>query len=463
MAFETWTLEQIRSFVLARKALEDPLLDTSENGDAWVDANAVAHVAVAMQASILESQAQMFPGTATGSFLDEHLRMWCEDGRRVATAWEGTIRFESLSGTPTIQTGTVVLHADGTEYETTADVTALSWSGSYATATATANTLGTIGNKEVSTVLTVSSPPADVSPTCWLWTTTTEGTDAESDEDGQARCLATTRYRPGGGNWADYLLWAMDIDGVESAFVYPAWDDEDITPVRGTVTVIPRGPEGKRVVAAATRASVQTHLDEVAPVGVTVTVEHPATSDVTVTVYVRPKTGFEPDWTGSIGVTSCVSPFTHVDLDASPVGTVAAGDRVVCFVGVGLEAEERVVSALGANYVEVTEPFSTTIAGTTTMYPGGPLWAPVKAAIEDVFDDLGTSTSNDVTRPRFPRVESELPSTVFTSRIVAAICAVEGVNSCRLMAPAADTTNKKTPGDPIVLKTLDPNLSILWE
>jgi uncharacterized phage protein gp47/JayE len=463
MAFETWTLEQIRSFVLARKALEDPLLDTSENGDAWVDANAVAHVAVAMQASILESQAQMFPGTATGSFLDEHLRMWCEDGRRVATAWEGTIRFESLAGTPVIPTGTVVRHADGTEYETTTDVLALSWSGSYATAAAIANTLGTVGNKEVATVLTVSSPPADVSPTCWLWTTTTSGADGESDEEGQARCLATTRYRPGGGNWADYLLWAMDIDGVESAFIYPAWDDEDITPERGTVTVIPRGPEGTRIVSAATRAAVQAHLGTVAPSGMKVTVENPSTSDQAVTVYVRPATGFEPDWTGSIGVTSCASPYTHVDLDASPVGTVAIGDRVVCFVGVGLEAEERVVSDVGANYVEVTEPFSGTIAGTTTMFPGGPLWAPVKAAIEEVFDDLGTSASDDAPRPRFPRVESEHPSTVFTSLIVAGVCGVEGVNSCRLTVPAADVTNEETPGDPIVLTTLDPNLSILWE
>lgn len=50
---------------------------------------------------------------------------------------------------------------------------------------------------------------------------TAGGTDAETDTDLLARLLELLRRPPAGGNKYDYKNWALSIDGVTSAYVYP--------------------------------------------------------------------------------------------------------------------------------------------------------------------------------------------------------------------------------------------------
>jgi hypothetical protein len=354
-------------------------------------------------------------------------------------------------------------------YQTTAAITAGAWSAgeaiTFAEGLVNADGVypGTTANKTTLTNCTVSSPPAGVSPTCAILTTTTAATDDETDTQLRARLLTAMRYRPGGGNPADYVAWAMEVEGCTGAFAYGRWDDVPASHIWGTVTVIPWTEDGPG--DASLVADVQAYLDTMAPVGHDVTVETCINSDEVVTVYVRPMAGYEPDWPlgSAIGVTSCSTPFTRVYLDTSPVGIVEIGDRVVCKVGVGLTAEQRTVTAVNAAHVEVSAPFSGTIAGTTTMYPGGPLWQPVFDAIEGVLDGIGPSDSNTTTVPRFPPSSDTLNSTLCLSDLYAAIDGVEGVRSSRITAPAADVTNIVAPAAAITYTALDPNVSILWE
>ena len=454
MPLITRTLTELRDLILARKAVEEPALDTSDAGDAHLDANAVAHLALSFQADLVELSKAMHPTTATGTDLDEHARVWLPgDGRRRATKWVGTARFTATSGTPTVPANTVFVHADGTRYWTTADITAGMWVANAATTTAEGLVgdlglyPGAVANKANPTSCTVSSPPGGVSATCTLLATTTAALDAEDDEHLRARILVTTQYRPGGGNPADYVAWCIEADPtVTGAFVYPRWDDDAVgPPIKfGTVTVVPWVDDAPA--SAAVRAIVTAYLAGVAPVGTVVTVEGaPAGAVQSVTCYIRPQLGYEKDWTGSIGVASCIAPYLHVDLDADPTGTVAIGDRVVCQVTAGLITEQREVVEVGANYVKVKSPFSGTIAGTTTMYPGGPQWQAVHDAIEEVFALVGPSASTDATRPRFPEVSRVMHSTLFLSDLYAAIDGITGVQSSRITTPAADVTNAVAP------------------
>ncbi|WP_230478800.1 baseplate J/gp47 family protein [Kingella kingae] len=61
--------------------------------------------------------------------------------------------------------------------------------------------------------------PAGVQSDCVI--TAQGGTDAESDASLLARLLERLRRPPAGGNQYDYKNWALSVDGVSSAYVYP--------------------------------------------------------------------------------------------------------------------------------------------------------------------------------------------------------------------------------------------------
>lgn len=483
MPLITRTLTEIRDLLLARKAVEEPALDTSDAGDAYLDANAVAHLALSFQADLVELSNAMHPTTATGTDLDEHARVWLPgDGRRRATKWVGTVQFTATSGTPTVPVNTVFVHADGTRYWTTAEITGGMWSASVATTTAEGLVgdlglyPGTVANKANPTNCTVSSPPAGVSATCALLATVTAALDAEDDEHLRARILVATQYRPGGGNPADYVAWCIEADPtVTGALVYPRWDDDPVgPPIKfGTVTVVPWTATGPASVAV--QAIVTAYLAGVAPVGAVVTVEGPTATLTNAIVYVRPKLGFEGDWAGTFTVASCPAPYNRVNLTVSPVGTIAIGDRVVGGqVGASTFYEQRTVVAVGANYVDVSVPFFSEVVG--TFRPGGPLWQPVVMAMAGVYRLLGTSSSTDATRPRFPAVYQEKPANLCLSDLYHAIDSVNGVSSSRIatlggVTPAVDVANAVAPAAVLTYLNgsldghafLYPHFLIIWE
>ncbi len=467
------TLQQIRDLILARKGIEEPGLDTSSAGDAWLDANAIAHLAMAIQADLLELAKDITPATATDDALAEHGRTWLGEAQLPATAWEGTVTFAATAGTPTIASGQGFVHADGTSYHTTATIHDYDWSAGSATTTAESITTGTVANKSDGTGCTVTSPPGGVSAACSIASTTTEAHDDETEEEFRERILTFTKYRPGGGNPADYVAWAQEVDGVYSAFVYLKWDDDAGPPANyGNVTVVPWGPPDpdanhppyERIPSDELVAAVQAHIDAVAPVGAVVTVEKPGFTAGYVVVEVRPAKGYEPDWTGAFVVDSCVAPFTRVDLTVDPTGTINVGDRIVGYPADAplYLAEQRYVKEVGTSYVVVTEPFSSTVKnGGGPIDPGGPLWDPVQAAVKAVYENLGTAASTASTCPRFPEVAASNPSTVFLSDLYAAVENVTGVMSSKWTTPAADVPNPIDPGDPVTVLVLG-WIQIVW-
>ncbi len=92
------------------------------------------------------------------------------------------------------------------------------------------------------------------------------GTDEESTEEFRARYLTILRKPAASGNANDYYNWAMSIDGVGAAKVYPLADGA------GTVTVVIMD-EDKHAASTALVSEVYEYIETVRPVGAKVTVK----------------------------------------------------------------------------------------------------------------------------------------------------------------------------------------------
>jgi uncharacterized phage protein gp47/JayE len=93
----------------------------------------------------------------------------------------------------------------------------------------------------------------------------TGGVDEESDDELRARYLQKVRKPITSGNIYHYEQWALSIEGVSAARVFPTWDGN------GTVKVVLINDDGRapdQTVVANTLA----HIENVRPIGATVTV-----------------------------------------------------------------------------------------------------------------------------------------------------------------------------------------------
>jgi hypothetical protein len=106
---------------------------------------------------------------------------------------------------------------NGIDYNPDTSATA---AGGAAILTVTAVTAGTIGNLNIDDTLTLDT----VIPGAESIGTVTEilelGTDEEPENIYKQRVLNVIRARPGGGNAVDYKIWAEEVEGVATAFVY---------------------------------------------------------------------------------------------------------------------------------------------------------------------------------------------------------------------------------------------------
>ena len=108
-------------------------------------------------------------------------------------------------------------------------------------------------------MLTLTSAPGGVQGAAMLASATTGGTDAETDAGLLARLLDVLQSPPAGGNKADWRRWALEVDGVSEAYVFP------LRRGLGTVDVCVTSAGGapSAEILEATRA----HLDAERPAG----------------------------------------------------------------------------------------------------------------------------------------------------------------------------------------------------
>lgn len=211
------TLEEIRASLLRDYQTYYPNADTSEDSDAYARASSLAACAEGIYAHQKWLIKQFFPDTADTAFLEKHAGL---RGLRRRNATYAAGKGATISGNPdaVIAVGLQIKTEDGRFYETT-ESAVISASGSAVVAVRSLAT-GAAQNIKTATKGSFMAPPVGVSTDVVL-NDVVGATNAESDSSLLERLLNKIRRPAAGGNKYDYKDWALEVDGVEQAYVYP--------------------------------------------------------------------------------------------------------------------------------------------------------------------------------------------------------------------------------------------------
>lgn len=247
------SLPEIRDAILRDYQSLNPQADISADSDHYARASVLAAVAEGIYAHQKWIVKQIFPDTADTAFLEKHAAL---RGilRRNATYASGV--GVTLFGTDgvIVEVGRQIKTADGRFYEVIEQGVI-----KQGKATLRVKALATGREQNVATEVAgiLMSAPAGVSSECVL-NHIYGGTDQESDSSLLERLLEHIRRPPAGGNRYDYKNWALNVDGVESAYVYP------LRRGLGTVDIVITADNN--VPSEETIAKCQAYIDEVRPV-----------------------------------------------------------------------------------------------------------------------------------------------------------------------------------------------------
>lgn len=271
--FQTPTFEEIRDAVLRDTLSLDPTADISADSDHYVHASRLASVAVGQYAHQSWIVRQIFPDTADSEYLERHANLR-GIRRRNPTAAAGTISGSGATAGSVISDGLQIKQGD-LMFVTTEAVTVGS-AGEYSVSVA-AVTAGSASNIKSAAAQWMAAP-AGVPSECTVQAE--GGTDAETDAELLARLLERIRRPAAGGNRYDFKNWALDVDGVTSAYVYP------LRRGLGTVDIVITSSNG--MPTEDTIKNCQEYIDDVRPVtakDVLVMAPDALTIDVDVSVY----------------------------------------------------------------------------------------------------------------------------------------------------------------------------------
>lgn len=211
------TLEEIRASILRDYQTYYPNADISEDSDAYARASSLAACAEGIYAHQKWLIKQFFPDTADTEFLEKHAGL---RGLRRRNATSAAGKGATVSGNPdaVIAAGLQIKTEDGRFYETT-ESAVISAAGSVVVAVRSITT-GAAQNIKTATKGSFMAAPVGVSTDVVL-NDVVGATNAESDSSLLERLLNKIRRPAAGGNRYDYKDWALDVDGVEQAYVYP--------------------------------------------------------------------------------------------------------------------------------------------------------------------------------------------------------------------------------------------------
>lgn len=250
--FKVPSFDDIRRAILRDYQSLDSDADISVDSDNYARASALAAAAEGLYAHQKWIIKQFFPDSADTEYLEKHAALRGLR-RKNATHAIGYAHVKGLANS-TVSAGLQIKSTTGLFYVTTgsADIN----SEGVATVAVRALTAGTASNthqvtanfmstsKGVQTELTLSDVVG--------------GTDIETDAALLARLLEKIRRPAAGGNRYDYKNWALEVDGVDAAYVYPLR--------RGLGTVDIAITANNDVPNDETVQRCQAYIDEVRPV-----------------------------------------------------------------------------------------------------------------------------------------------------------------------------------------------------
>ena len=220
-----------------------------------------------------------FADTTYGQWIDLKVK---EVGMTRASAVKSTgqITFQSSIEGLVIPQGSIVYTDSGIRFLTQYEVEIV---GGSAIATIIAETGGISGNVPANSIINNEINEL----VCFNASSTTGGSDIESDEELLKRYYKKVQQPATSGNVYHYKQWATEVPGVGDAKVFPIWNGN------GTVKVVVVDLE-KEPVTTTKVTEVANYIETVRPVGATVTVESAVGVTINVDVRVTLNTGYSP-------------------------------------------------------------------------------------------------------------------------------------------------------------------------
>lgn len=248
------SLDDIRQTILRDVQSLEPLADVNVDSDYYARASSLAAVAEGIYSHQKWIIKQFFPDTADTDFLEKHAALR-GIRRRNATSASGTGATVTGQVGAEIKAGLQIKTDDNRFYETTAN--AVISSNGDVTVPVRALATGASYNITTATKGSFMAAPVGVQSDVVL-NNIIGATDAESDASLLERLLEIIRRPPAGGNRYDYRIWALSVDGVDAAYVYPLR--------RGLGTVDIAITSNNDVPSDETVQRCQTYIDDVRPV-----------------------------------------------------------------------------------------------------------------------------------------------------------------------------------------------------
>ena len=242
--------ETIRDAILRDTQSLDPTADVSHDSDHFVHASRLAACATGQYAHQAWIVRQIFPDTADTAYLERHAALRGLT-RRNATIASGTASIQGVTGS-SIGSGVQIKYGN-MFYRTTG--TAQIGQNGTASVVLIADNAG-VAHNVLQAAAQFMAAPVGVSSDCII--TAQGGTDAETDASLLARLLEIIRCPPAGGNQYDYKNWALSVDGVSSAYVYPL--RRGLGTVDIAITSADGAPSDEII------AKTQAYIDEMRPV-----------------------------------------------------------------------------------------------------------------------------------------------------------------------------------------------------
>lgn len=253
MPFPVLTFAQIRSSLLRDLKNYRPDADVTPDSDFFVRATSVASSVEGLYQHQAWMVRQIFPDTADQEYLYLHAAVRGLTLKQPIPA-RGSVRIKGSPGTP-VSEGIEGRRADGVLYRITANGQMPEAGIGLFPAEATIS--GLAGNADDDTPVTLQVAPAGLESAAKL-VDMRGGVAQETDTELLARLLELIRRPPAGGNRHDYRRWAMEVEGVSEAFVYPLR--------RGLGTVDVAIVSGDGLPSQDTIDRVRAYIDDVRPV-----------------------------------------------------------------------------------------------------------------------------------------------------------------------------------------------------
>lgn len=395
MAFDTPSLEDRHQFAIQLFRVLLPELDISQESHNWKWTRTQAGAVFGNDAHINTVENDVMPDTATGDMADRWGNIRGVQRKTATTSFKSkALRFNGTPGTP-VPDQTLLVHTPTQLQFKTSGTQTIGATG-FADLDVVSIDTGSKTRLNAGEVLTIQQGGiSGVQDDAELQLNIDQGgDDAELDDFYVPRYLKRFKNPPLGGTAANFEDQATTQSGIAQAFCYPLRNGF------GTVDLaaLHAGSGSLRLLSGAEVTALQTALNALRPVamkGFRVLTVTSQTQNVEATIVDDGGVSHVFDWDDTTPPTCLSWNATTRTLQfagGSRPTTMQPNDRVT--FSDGATGAERVIESLsGADSVVLTVDVTgdTPNPTTTTVYSGGPLVAPARAAIQALFDSLGTA------------------------------------------------------------------------